>query len=77
MKKVALKLIENAIHFEYHHHMSEGEEIIVRCMGVKIRTNKGKLILKEGFDIMELEESEAAWKTVLDRLQILIIEETT
>ncbi|MFV5696659.1 hypothetical protein ACM55G_14615 [Flavobacterium sp. LB3P122] len=77
MKKIAIKLMEWGVSFNYENHNSNGEEIICIDMSIEIKTYQGQLFFEFEGDKEELEETEKNFTYLCDMIEKIMIAETS
>jgi hypothetical protein len=77
MKKIAVKLMEWGVDFQYENHNSNGEEITCYLIGVKIETHQGQLFFELDGEKEEFKETEQNFTHLCNRIDKIMINETS
>lgn len=77
MKKIALKLIEFGMDFEYEHHGSQGEKIICYQLGLEVSHQNGNIYYSCGSDGEKIEETELNYDRIVSLINQECINETS
>lgn len=77
MKRIAAKLIEFGMEFQYEHNGSSGEEIQSFECDVKVSFKEGKIYLEREGETKVLDENEKNREYIVLKVDEACIEETT
>lgn len=77
MYKIAKKLIEFGMDFEYENYGSKGEKIISFTLGVEVVRQGGKIYFEDKGERETIKDSENAINHIVNLIDIACIEETT
>jgi len=77
MKKIAEKLMDYGMDFQYENNGSQGEKITSFDLNVLIYTHQGELVFDHDGEVEELEDNEKSIDYLVLRLDEIAIAETT
>lgn len=77
MKRIAIKLMEWGVSFQYENNNSNGEKIDCYDISLEIKTYQGQLFFEFEGDKEKLEETEMNFTYLCDMIEKIMINETS